>query len=638
MKIFGFAALLTLFPLAEACKSTKTALTANETEISTAPFSQKLKLAANEMLTEQEALVRGELFLDNQTRDLATASRLAFGSSDMGRLMLNDVFWEKNYLSDFNHNKVVFWEPEQHDEVKDNRLLSADVDDMRGFDFSPLVIHMKKMPPWEAGPFVQHFIHIPVREGENRNHWKEGSLEYFFLPKEFKNIGNTHLPQAYNQFPDYTLPSNKWGATSFFLAEDRTNKMGNKGYTLTGSFVTPPSKRIKYDYDQWAYKSGAPYAYTQSQEKVNEWLEKVDERLLYKNFEDLVIKPNADIKHLVLNWEAFRDPYGPAIYKLKNCLDMWKKAYPEKTLSIWPKGTFEMNRINIEGNNYKYALTKDLNFRGTFNDWYNQLSQQSPFYINSFLKENADINYIGGYMNYPTNYGYIHHFLMQHMMNKKFFPEKKSVLMWWHNQEYVGGFEMGTDWFQGADGQMLQTQIKPMVFPSAMHNAAVWAFAFCDGAELWSEPYGRIEDKRFLGGNTEVLDKNGNKVATSFSDFQTGQYAIQNYRNIDRWEGGKWAVSMNKDIIEANTSWEFLSSGREGERLAIGDQVLPSYSLYEHTPLVAAKKSADGRATLLLVYDAWNDPLKQETIKVKIGVSTIPVKVFGRYTSVIRVE
>jgi hypothetical protein len=618
------------FFLLSCCKNTEKASSENAVQHAEKPSSLR---KVNEVLNGQESTHTGEWVYSNS--DQIQLSLLRF--KDDNSLTIKDELWNQSFLPGTNEEKVVFWSADHYQSVRSKELTPVDVSEMRGFEFAPLVIHMKRVPPWEAGTFVQHHLRVPEGE-EKRTTWTEGSLRYFFMPDSYSPDHESHLPQYISTFPDYSLPANKWGATNFFVAEDLKNEALKKGYTLSGSFSTPASSRIAYDYDEWLYKSGAPPAYAVSQEKVNEWLNAVNENTLRQNFKRYVIDRHQNVKHLVLNWEALRNPYGEGVGKLQRTLKMWKQAYPDKTLSIWPHGLMELNRVNIEGNNYKYELTKDLNFKGNLDQWYGQLDKTSPFYINAFFKENSDLNYIGGYLNYPTNYGYVHHFVMQHLMNKNFQPTKPSVLMWWHHQEYVGGFELGEKWFAGADGKPLMKRIKPMVFPSAMHNAAVWAFAFCDGGELWSEPYGRTDNKNYLGASTEVINSKGRKITTAFGPVQTGQYAIQNYQNIDRWEGGKWAISMNKEIIEAETNWNFVSSARSGERFTQNDQCLPSFSLYEKTPLVAAKWSIDQKEALLLVYDAWNDPLKQEKLKVRLAGKEFEVKVFGRYTSVVRVQ
>ena len=40
----------------------------------------------------------------------------------------------------------------------------------------------------------------------------------------------------------------------------------------------------------------------------------------------------------------------------------------------------------------------------------------------------------------------------------------------------------------------------------------------------------------------------------------------------------------------------------------------------------------------MLVYDAWNNPLKQKIIQKVVEGKSFEVKIFGRYTSVIRLK
>ena len=632
MKLYLFSLPLSLI-LVDACVDQKSTSSVNTKLETREDVPKGLRIGNEIMYTNQEAVKFGEQYLDNG--DLKTASKLAFNEDLNGRLHLKDLDWEGTWADNINNDKVVFWSTEHFLDVRKNALDDVDIEDMRGFDFAPLVHQMNRVPPWNGGPFLQHYVHIP---GKDRNHWKEGSLEYFFMPDYFPFDIDTHIPQYYKYFPDYELPKNKIGLTSFMIFDDTQNLGARKGYTFTGNYTGPGNKRVVYDYDQWLYDSGAPPAYSTGQEEVDKWLASVDERVLQRNFEKYIIDHYKDVGHLVLNWEALRSPSGSGIQKLANCLNKWRITYPGRGISFWPKGLMELNRVSMEGNNYKYQLNDDINFKGSLQDWLGSLGSKSPFRLNDFMLEEGDFNYVGGYLNFPTNYGYVHHMLLQHIMNKKFQPEKKSILMWWHNQEFINGFELGDKWFKNSKDQDLSLEIKPMVFPSAMHNAAVWAFAFCDGGELWSEPYHRMDENEFLGSNGAVTDKKGGQVGTSFHPRFNGQYAVQNYRNIDRWEGGKWSVSMNKDIVEAKSAWTFVSSAREGEKYKRGSQTMPAFGLYEKSQLVAMKYNEAKSEALVLVYDAWNDPLKQEIINVRLKDKVVPIKVFGRYTSVVRIS
>ena len=640
MMKFIFPIFIVILPFFDSCVNSpgsKNEEAQNPTDVSSKKGVRNTgaRLSSEELLTDQESLRQPELIQTNGK--LRALSQLQFNQKSDGRLMLKDLYWNDTWKDGLNSTKTVYWAPEHFSEVRNNELAEVDVEDMRGFEFAPMVIKMKNSVPWEGEEFAQHFIQIPLRAGQNRNHWKEGNLEYFFLPDDFKGIGNTHLPQFFKDFPDYTLPSNKMGITSMIFADDLDNAVASKGYTYTASFQKPELPRVEYDYDQWLYESGAPPVYSTGQEAISDWLARVDENTLMANFRKYLMDRHAGASHLVLDWVAVREPAGQGLYKLEKCLALNKKERPYQTISLWPKGIMELSRIKIEGNNYKRELTRDLTFEGTFEQWHSRFGQDSPLWKNSFAERNADIVYVGGYMNAPTNYGFVHHFLIQHLMNKKFAPDKKSLLMWWARIEYVGGFQLGNIWFENEAGDLVYAIDKPMVFPSSMHNAAVWSFAVCDGGELWNEPYGLSDNKKYLGGKL-VRNRDGHDIQSTPGPNQNEIYAIQNYRNVDRWEGGKWAVSQNKDIIEAQTQWDFVSAARPGEAFTTGTEVLPVASLYDHKPLAAVKMSQDLHTALVLVYDAWNNPLRQNEIAVKVGNTTQKIKVFGRYTSVVRVS
>lgn len=308
-------------------------------------------------------------------------------------------------------------------------------------------------------------------------------------------------------------------------------------------------------------------------------------------------------------------------------------------MAIWGKGGFVLNRLQTESNDYLTLLTKAITQKQDLDNFRQGITQSHPLAVDDFYAKNADVLFIGGYLNYPTNFGYVHHFLIQHMLNKMYFPEKKSILSWWNHQEYVGDFARTLTSFESEGGRFINKEIKPMVFPDAMHNASMWSHAFCDGGDLWSEPYARLEDERYLGASTEAYDEKGRKLKTQFKPKSNAQHVFQNHQNIDRWESAKWAVSQQRDIINAETTWEFVSSKRVGDRgYTRGQEVLPSVSLYKKTPLVAAKKSEDGSEVILMVYDAWADPTRSQVINVLVGQREVSVEVFGRYTSLVRLE
>lgn len=604
------------------------------------PFSCAKKSPIQNSKTEQTKTSQSSLrtISDSKTNfqivdgSLKPVSELVM-SENGDKILVQDRYWEQDWENPNTSEKVVFWSTERYNKVRGTSVKNVDLSEMKGFDLSPVITYMDNAKPWEGKRYVQSHLYVPT--DKQRNTWTEGNMTYYFLPKNYKRNPNSNLPQYDLTFPTYQLPNGKFSANNFSMDGRDDRKILNQGHSFVHSYNLPVENRAFYDYDYWLYDVGCPQAYTVDNEEIAKWLDQVDEKALLNSFKKGFYEKFKNHGYIVMNWEAIGGARSASFWKLQKCFDYWHSQKPKAKLAIWGKGGFWMNRLQTEGNNYEYYFTKAISNNFPLQEYHKPITNENPMSEDGFYTNNADVIFIGGYLNYPTNFGYVQHFLMQHIMNKKHFPKKKSVLSWWQNIEYVGDFQTTNYFFKDHKGQMVYTDTKPMVFPDAMHNAAVWAHAFCDGGDLWSAPFARMDDPRYLGATTEVYDLKGSKQAVSFKPNTTSQYAIQNYQNIDRWEGGKWAISQSKDIIDANTEWKFAKL-KKGNK--VFDHSIPSYSLYQKTPLVAYKLSHDSKEVLLLAYDAWNNPLKQEVLQVNIEGKNYEVKLFGRYTSVVRIQ
>lgn len=549
-----------------------------------------------------------------------------------------DQLWNKNWEDPRLATKVVYWSTTPYQKVREQTAFNINLSELGGFELSPMITYMDNAEPWLGKRFVQH--HLSIESKANRKQWKDGLLRYYFQPGGASYDPNSKLPQFPEQHPSYQLPKGKLSILNYSFNGKDDTKILDQGHSYIFSYGLPQSQRSFYDYDKWLYEAGCPKAYSTSSEAVMSWLDKVDERVLLNSFKRNFYEKYKNFGYVVMNWEAIGWAHGKSFWKLQRCFDYWKSQKPKAKLAIWGKGGFVLNRLQIESNDYLSLLTRAITQKQDLNNFRKGITQSNPLAVDDFYAQSADVLFIGGYLNYPTNFGYVHHFLIQHMLNKMYFPQKKSILSWWNHQEFVGDFQRTMTSFKGRNGRFISKEIKPMVFPDAMHNASMWAHAFCDGGDLWSEPYARMEDERYLGASTEAYDENGRKMRAQFKPNSNAQHVFQNHQNIDRWESAKWAVSQNKDIIEANTDWYFLSSKRSGsnERFTRSEEVLPSVSLYRKTPLVAAKRSADGKEVLMMIYDAWADPTRSQEISVNVDGKVVDVSVFGRYTSLVRYD
>ena len=537
-------------------------------------------------------------------------------------LVYIDSLWNRHWENPNLSEKVIYWSTFRADDSRKWKLdKPVDLQEMAGFEFSPILTYMSHTEPWRGLGFQQHFLSLDGLE--TKKTWKEANSTYYFLPENYKRSTN-NLPGFPSTFPSYSLPKGKTSVFNFSLHDYDPNKILEQGHSYLFSYGLPEANRSFYDYDDWLYAVGCPRAYSTDNEGIIRWLDGVDADALLESFKKNFYERYKNFGYVVMNWEAIAWARAPSFWKLQRCFDYWYAQKPKALLGIWGHGAFTINRLQFEGDNFKYYFQKALQTKPDANVYRKGITVENPMALDDFYANNADILFVGGYINYPTNAGYIHHYLTQYLISKKYYPNKKVLLSWWHNFEYVGDFNLSPIYFKNANGELNYMEAKPMVFPEAMHNAAVWSHAVGDGADLWSEPYARMNDVRYLGNDTYVYDLKGNRVPTSFYPNSSSQHAIENYSNLDRWQGGKWAISVNKDIMESTTTWQW--------------NLLPSDAYYDKKPLIAYKLSEDAKEALVLVYDAWNNPLKQKIIPIVVEGKSFEVKIFGRYTSVIRLK
>ncbi len=596
-----------------------------------------------------------------------TRSKLSINETT-NQFIVNDLQWNSHFEDSSQNTKVVFWGTETETGVRTKQLVNNDLEDMRGFSLAAWVGYMKNNPIWEGRKFLNHSIHIPTRAGQNRRRWQEGDVEYFFMPEEYE-FTNSKIPN-YLTLNNFQLPSGVYFLNQFGIGNQNNLLALSKGATHIKQPGGPNSKRVQYDYDAWAYNavatwnkvtrdangniisqetvtSGCPQAYSTTEENIQNWLSAVDATTLKNSFISAFMNVHKDNGMTVMDYEAIAhaNPYagdyvdeGTTKNKLGECFKVWKQNATSK-LGIWGRAFLNLSRAEIEGTNYKASLTTDLKFNGTFQDWTNQRQNVSKLSLTpQIYLDNMDFFYIGGYMNFPTNFSLLEHGLIQLEMMKKFFPEKINLFSWWHNVEYVGNkFESGQLFFKKNDGTPLRQNIKPIVFPHDHWNVGIWFLTEKNsGVDLWSEPYYRINNPDFYGNGDDTFGMNGNALANSYTsnNGQTQVHCLQDLSGMDWLWGAAKRVAQNGDFIEANTSWQYLEYSKDnGQTWITGDALLPSQTMYDKNPIAKYKLNAAGNKALVKICNAHGDATKMAVFKVRIGNKQADIKCFGRYTS-----
>ncbi len=595
-----------------------------------------------EVLVVTPDLTLGEVTYNSNGTVNQVRSRLAV-TDNASQFIVNDTVWDSSNFEDINsYNKVCYLGTDTNTGVIGKTLKNVNLEDMRGFDLTAWIGYMKKNPVWDAGRFIHQHIHVPTRAGQNRRKWREGDVEYNFMPEEYVFSGG-HIPK-FMTLNDFTLPSGVHFFTQLKLKGVDPKLYLNKGCTHVPDNTAPQSKIALYDYDAWAYQAGCPaHGGGRTTQDVENWLTNVDTNTLVNSFMGNFGNHFKNYAYAIMDYEAigFANPYIGG--KLQACFTAWKNSNPTAKLGAWGHKFMGYSRVDIEGNYYPAQMTADLNFGGNLADFISQRDPASPVSLHHEIYRNMlDVFYIGGYHNFPTNYGFLEHALMELMLMQKLAPNKETLITYWYNVEYVGnGFPLGDSYFKKNNGTPLKFGTKPMTFPHDMWNVGVFFLSEkMSGVDLWSDPYPRSDNPDYYGDGKMTTDVNGGQIADSYENIGTGfsVYTNQNYRCVDWLFGAGKRISENKDVIEASGGWQFCDYSKDGgANWVTGDERLPSKTIYTKNPLCQYKTNQAGTQALLRVVNQHGDPTKMVTLKCRIGSKTFDVKVFGRYATLARI-
>jgi hypothetical protein len=97
---------------------------------------------------------------------------------------------------------------------------------------------------------------------------------------------------------------------------------------------------------------------------------------------------------------------------------------------------------------------------------------------------------------------------------------------------------------------------------------------------------------------------------------------------------GVWAMSVNKDIIEANTPIEYPDVTLPDGQRVLGDNKLPAEAFIKGFPLVIKKRDDNSKDVLYTAY--WGHNPANKAVKIMVDGQEIIIR--GQYTSVVRVK
>lgn len=535
---------------------------------------------------------------------------------------LSEQLWNRSFFNDNQYEKGYYIGLGEKSTT--SPLQNLDVSGMEGFDLSVIEVYTEKAKFWNARNWVQHYITVP---GKRMVTDTLGNVVYFWNPGQ--HVSESVLPDFYNSFPEFTLPKGKIVKFSYASGTDID---GTKATKRGVSFVhnaKDPQKRALTDYDGWLYDAGCPRAYTVPQEVLNSWLAGVNQNLLRKNFAN-VVAPNINTGFLSLNFEAIGIyNNNENVKKIGYAFQEFKTQNAQGEFAIYGLNPKFMSRPLFAGGNSQ-GMTQVLKWNGSGYQAYNQAfssMQTMPIWL--YLRDALTVSLVGGYCNDIRETDMIYHLMTEGLVAKKIEPNKKALSNIWHEIE-IRDWQLGEENHQTSRGEVFKIKTKPIVPPDLMQSWGVWSL-WLDGIDLWSDPNTKVDNPDLWG--SKGMELNGDRFKENRFGERLSSYPFQSQKNIDWLMAGVWAMSMNKDILEANTAIEYPDVILPDGRKVTGDNKLPTEAFGKGFPLVMKKRDDNSNDILYTAY--WGHNAANKVTKIIVDGNEIQIK--GQYTSVVRV-
>ncbi|CAH0993986.1 hypothetical protein EMA8858_00093 [Emticicia aquatica] len=606
---------VTSAPKPSVLPQTNTAIISQEKPLSTVRRGENidLKFSGYPKISEGFSYLKA----DGSVKEILSKLKL-----DNGKL--SEEQWDKSFNSNNQYEKGYYIGLGEKSNTA--ALREVDVSSMAGFDLSVIEVYTEKGKYWNAHNWIQQYITIP---GKRMVTDTVDKAVYFWNPG--KQVSESILPDFYDSFPEFTLPKGKivkfsYASTSDFSGEKATKR--GVSFVHNAKNITQKSWM---DYDGWLYNAGCPKAYSVTEEVVNKWLDAVDANVLKKNFSE-VVGPNIKTGYLSLNFEPIGVWNGSkSLRKIGFALQELKTQKAEGEFAIWSLNPLGMSRAKFEGERDAQGMTKVLKWQGSGFEAYNQaFPMMGTRNLWGNVRDAVTISQVGNYCNDLRNVGTIYHLMTEGLISKKIEPSKKALANIWHEIETFD-WELGEQMHKTSSGEVFRIKVKPIVPPDLMQSWGVWSM-WLDGLDLWSDPNTKIDNPDLWG--SKAMELEGDKFKENRFGEKLTSYPFQSQKNIDWLMAGVWAMSMNKDILEADTPLEYPEVILPDGRTVTGDNKLPTEAYIRGFPLVMKKRDDNSKDVLYTAY--WGHNPANKTVKLVVDGNEIFIK--GQYTSVVRIK
>mgnify|MGYP003588413393 CR=1 FL=1 len=502
---------------------------------------------------------------------------------------------------------------------------------------------------WQQAP-----LNIP---GTANNVFKKGRISYFFKPFGYLDDFATPLFDFHRLFPTFTLPQGRLmvlesgvGRRDFYnntfntstgyapLVFDRQAHLAmlQRGVTHVKDLQdTNPQNTMKFLGDAWLLAVNYPsdgynplpdhldrvllWSQTQSVQSIFDYWVVV--HLSDPNSSEFIGNISYYLWDFELNWawpivaaahfKAFMD----LLY------DYIEVNYPNLLIAIWRKSAYKVRNFSDTVNLYdvfNYLNTNTITpaQAKTYLDS-TIIAANDGFTYTEGLYDTKGVQQVGFYQTFLRSRENPAYYLLEYIINKKVSPESKVLLIYWSDIETVIGCDFKlSNVVLTLNGNTRTIPVKPRVGNSAMQSLAIWSMAFGDGADLW-----------------EIVRWNDDPREWNFLDPVPGNvlpnsYPYSSLKGVNWFMAGVWAVSENKDIVEANTPWNFVNNSA---------WVLFSNAEFQD-PLIAWKLSSDGTKAMVLISDFTRRLPELRDHTININGNNYTVQTYYRFTSVARID
>jgi hypothetical protein len=560
-------------------------------------------------------------------------------------IKLSDIHYQTPFDTTADVTKELYFGVDDR-AVAAARTTFSDIDltDMAGFDLSPLIQYRR--PNNAIGKWAQHYIRIPEASGQSRRIFQDGTNTYYWMPTSYAQT-DSEYPDFYKSFPDFELPANKQASHSYMFEDDEaSHAYTRKG--MTYSRHGAEHKQIRWDFEQWARNLGMPPAYSDNERAQRVW-NSLSLETVVNAFTAEVINVNKYKGLCILNWEVLEslNQDDPKMFAM---MDAWRASNPVAKLAFWAGGVgaIQSRKIRLESVNNTSGTTPDLKFTGNESQWLTARHQTnlSVFQGNWTIYKQADIFFTDPFQQAADNFSLLHGMLMQFIMNKKFYPNKKVCIEFWDQIE-PDVSELGNNLVQYKDesrNEVYKIVTKQKVDPATMFTMSLFAHCYMDGSDLFTDPYIKTTDRYYYGSGDRTYNEFDQLYYPTerykrYPNHGTpGFYLYGTYKNLDWYTAGKWCAAQNADIIEATTPWEYLDFSLDnGATWITGDAKLPSETLQARRPVAIFKPNSAGTTGLLLFCHMFKSPFTKETYKVRLSNGNIKtIHQYGKYASCVR--